>query len=144
MAIRAQLGMRYRVTSVSFPEYGIGTVIKVNSDLSGIMQNESKGVFYFQYFDISPLAGNFEDLADDSVKAVLGEIRLLESNGTIPFGAVSCFQDIQDHMDATSLIRKHVPRETEDRFGIELQERLDQAVMDRVSLWLSLGSIVMS
>ena len=144
MTIRAKLGQRYRVTSVSFPDYGIGKVVKINSDLSGIMQSEAKGIFHFQSFDISPLASDFEDLADESVKAILGEIRMLELNGTLPVGSISCFNDIHDHIETDSLILKHVPREEGNSKMSEMQSKLDNAVMDRVSLWLSLGSIVMS
>lgn len=144
MTIRAQLGQRYRVTSVSFPDYGIGTVVQINSDLSGIMQSEEKGTFYFQHFDISMVAEDFDDLADESVKAILGEIRMLELDRTIPVGAVSCFSDLHDHIDANVLVLKHVPREKGDWAASEAQSRLDNAVMNRVSLWLSLGSSVMS
>lgn len=144
MAIRAQLGQRYRVTSVSFPDYGIGTVVKINSDLSGIMQNEEKGKFYFQHFDISMLAGSFEEVADESVRGILGEIRMLEANGMIPVGAISCFSDLHDYIDANVLVLKHVPREAGDWAASETQSKLDNTVMNCVSLWLSLGSIVMS
>lgn len=144
MTIRAQLGQRYRVTSLSFPDYGIGTVVRINSDLSGIMQSEEKGVFYFQHFDISVLAESFEDVADESVKGILGEIRLLESDGTIPVGAISCFSDLHDYIDANVLVLKHVPRESGEWTASETQSKLDNTVMNCVSLWLSLGSIVMS
>lgn len=144
MTIRARLGQRYRVTSASFPEYGIGTVIKVNSDLSGIMQNEEKGNFHFQYFDISPLSEDFDDLADESVKAILSELRILEVNGVIPVGTVHCFEDVQTYTDSAVLIRKHVPREDSDWLTTDLRSFLDDAVADRVSLWLSLGTSVMS
>lgn len=139
MTIRARIGERYRVTSVSFPDYGIGTVVKINSDLSGIMQNEEKGVFYFQHFDISVLAEDFDDVADESVKAILGEVRMLELNRVIPVGAISCFDDLHEHIDAYSLIRKHVPLEK----GTS-ETGMHEAVKNRVSLWLSLGSSVMS
>lgn len=143
MTIRAQLGQRYRVTSVNFPEYGIGTVVKVNSDLSGVMQNE-KGVFYFQHFDISLLAEDFDDSADESVNAIMAEIRFLEINGSLPVGTVSCFADLENHVDATSLLRKHVPHFAGERLELELQDHLNETVRNRVSLWLSLGSSVMS
>jgi hypothetical protein len=131
------VGQQYRVSPVSNPYFGIGTVTSVSEkDRTGTIVSEEAGLLYFNDFNLIALSTDDADVANDSVEAILAEIAQLEINKVLPEGGVKTFADLHDYIDANVLVIKHVPRDAnwidaEDDVR-EAQAELDNLIMDAV------------
>lgn len=138
------VGQQYRVSPVSNPYFGIGTVTSVSEkDRTGTIVNEEAGLLYFNDFDLIPLSTDDAAVVNDSVEAILAEIAQLEINKVLPEGGVRSFSELHDYLDANVLLLKHVPRDenwidAEDEVR-ETQTQLDNLIMDVVNEELAKG-----
>lgn len=137
--IKPQLGESYRLLSVVNPFFGIGTVVAINEDGSGTLENEEVGQFFFNRFDIDFVGTHFVDIVSEGVNGALAEIEKLKHNGTIP-KHVDTFTELHDYIDANVLLIKHVARPAdwldasdEER---DLQSTIDNMVMNLINLSL--------
>lgn len=126
------LGEMYRIPSFVDPYFGIGTVVKVNEDGSGILESEESGQISFSLLELMPVETDFRSMFNTAISAILAEIAMHQENRFIPLD-VNSFAKLHDYMDANLLVLKHVPREEGDWAASETQSRLDNLIMDRVS-----------
>lgn len=135
-------GEMYRIPSFVNPSFGIGTIVSIKDDGTGVIENEEFGRFHFNSFDLSTVGTVLGDIILEGVQGIVAEIKQLKITSVLPEN-LSSFAEMHDYIDANVLVLKHVyrPADWMDASD-EVRERqadIDNLVMEVVSKELAKG-----
>jgi hypothetical protein len=140
--MKPKIGEVYRIPSFVNPFFGIGTVVSIKDDGTGVIENEEFGRFHFNSFDLSYVGTDLGDLIVEGVGGMIAEIKQLKITHVLP-EKLSSFAEMHDYIDANVLLLKHVLRSAdwmdapdEER---ERQAEIDNLVMEVIDKELSKG-----
>lgn len=140
--IKPKTGEVYRIPSFVNPFFGIGTVVSIKDDGTGVIENEEFGRFHFNSFDLSLVGTSLGDILVEGVQGMIAEIKQLKITQVLPEN-VSSFAELHDYIDANVLLLKHVLRPADwidaPDAERERQTEIDNLAMEVINKELSKG-----
>lgn len=140
--VKPKAGEMYRIPSFVNPFFGIGTVVSVEDDGTGVIENEEFGRFHFNSFDLSPVGTDLGDIMVEAVQGIVAEIKQLKITKVLP-EKLSTFAEMHNYIDANVLLIKHVLRSADwidaPEAERERQADIDNLVMEVIDRELNKG-----